>query len=39
MSASQLPTLPLGLRADLAIPVGFEDTYVEACFRKRVTGS
>jgi hypothetical protein len=34
-----LPTLPLGLRADLAIPVDFEATYVEACTRKRLTGS
>lgn len=34
-----LPTLPLGLRADLAIPVDFEVTYAEACRRKRLTGS
>lgn len=34
-----LPTLPLGLRADLAIPVNFEETYAEACLRKRLTGS
>jgi hypothetical protein len=34
-----LPTLPLGLRADLAIPVDFEATYAEACLRKRLTGS
>jgi hypothetical protein len=34
-----LPTLPLGLRADLVIPVDFEATYAEACFRKRLTGS
>ncbi len=34
-----LPTLPLGLRADLAIPVDFEDTYAEACLRKRIIGS
>jgi hypothetical protein len=34
-----LPTLPLGLRADLAIPVDFEGTYAEACQRKRLTGS
>ncbi|MBW3598842.1 MAG: DUF4058 family protein [Planctomycetes bacterium] len=34
-----LPTLPLGLRGDLAIPVDFESTYAEACLRKRLTGS
>lgn len=34
-----LPTLPLGLRADLVIPVDFEATYAEACRRKRLTGS
>jgi hypothetical protein len=34
-----LPTLPLGLRADLAVPVNFEETYAEACLRKRLTGS
>lgn len=34
-----LPTLPLGLRADLVIPVDFEDTYAEACHRKRLTAS
>jgi hypothetical protein len=34
-----LPTLPLGLRADLAIPVDFEATYAEACLRKRLIGS
>jgi hypothetical protein len=34
-----LPTLPLGLRADLAIPIDFEATYAEACQRKRLTGS
>lgn len=34
-----LPTLPLGLRADLVIPVDFEETYAEACLRKRLTGS
>jgi hypothetical protein len=34
-----LPTLPLGLRADLVIPVDFEATYAEACLRKRLTGS
>jgi hypothetical protein len=34
-----LPTLPLGLRADLVIPVDFEATYDEACLRKRLTGS
>jgi hypothetical protein len=34
-----LPTLPLGLRGDLAIPVDFESTYAEACHRKRLTGS
>jgi hypothetical protein len=34
-----LPTLPLGLRADLVIPVEFEAAYAEACMRKRLTGS
>jgi Protein of unknown function (DUF4058) len=34
-----LPTLPLGLRADLVIPVDFEATYAEVCHRKRLTGS
>jgi hypothetical protein len=34
-----LPTLPLGLRADLAIPVNLDSTYAEACQRKRLTGS
>ena len=34
-----LPTLPLGLRGDLAIPVDFEATYADACLRKRLTGS
>lgn len=34
-----LPTLPLGLRADLVVPVDFEATYAEACLRKRLTGS
>jgi hypothetical protein len=34
-----LPTLPLGLRADLVIPVDFEETYAEACLRKRLTDS
>lgn len=34
-----LPTLPLGLRGDLVIPVEFESTYAEACQRKRLTGS
>jgi hypothetical protein len=34
-----LPTLPLGLRADLVIPVDFESAYAEACLRKRLTGS
>jgi hypothetical protein len=34
-----LPTLPLGLRADLVIPVDFEATCAEACLRKRLTGS
>ena len=33
-----LPTLPLGLRGDLVIPVDFEATYAEACLRKRLTG-
>jgi len=36
---SALPTLPSGLRADLVIPVDFELAYLEACFRKRLTGS
>jgi Protein of unknown function (DUF4058) len=36
---SALPTLPLGLSADLVIPVDFEPTYAEACLRKRLTGS
>ena len=34
-----LPTLPLGLRADLVIPVDFEATYAEACLRKRLSTS
>jgi hypothetical protein len=34
-----LPTLPLGLDADLVIPVDFEATYAEVCVRKRLTGS
>jgi hypothetical protein len=34
-----LPVLPLGLRVDLVIPVDFEETYAEACHRKRLTGS
>jgi hypothetical protein len=34
-----LPTLPIGLRADLVIPVDFEATYAEACLRKRLTAS
>jgi hypothetical protein len=34
-----LPTLALGLRADLAVPVDFEATYAEACLRKRLTGA
>jgi hypothetical protein len=34
-----LPTLPLGLRADLVIPVDFEATYAEACLRKRLPGA
>jgi hypothetical protein len=34
-----LPTLPLGLRADLVIPVALEAGYIEACRRKRLTGS
>src|SRR5207249_1870815 len=32
-----LPVLPLGLRADLVIPVDFEATYAEVCHRKRLT--
>jgi hypothetical protein len=31
-----LPTLPLGLRADLVIPVDFEAPYADACRRKRL---
>jgi hypothetical protein len=34
-----LPTLPLGLRADLVIPVEFEVAYAEACLRKRLADS
>ncbi len=34
-----LPTLPLGLGGDLVIPVDFEQTYAEACLRKRLTSS
>jgi hypothetical protein len=34
-----LPELPLGLRADLAVPVDFEATYAETCRRKRLTES
>ncbi|HTU89074.1 MAG TPA: DUF4058 family protein [Gemmataceae bacterium] len=34
-----LPTLSLGLCADLVIAVDFEETYAEACLRKRLTGS
>jgi Protein of unknown function (DUF4058) len=34
-----LPTLPLALSANVAIPVDFETTYAEACRRKRLTGS
>jgi Protein of unknown function (DUF4058) len=34
-----LPTLPLGLGTDLAIAVDFEETYAEACLRKRLIGS
>lgn len=33
-----LPTLPLGLRAELTIPVDFESTYAETCRRKRLEG-
>ena len=33
-----LPILPLGLRADLAIPVDLEAAYAEACLRKRLPG-
>lgn len=32
-----LPTLPLGLRGDLVIPVDLEFSYAEACRRKRLT--
>jgi hypothetical protein len=34
-----LPTLPLWLRADLAVPVELEATYAEACVRKRLSAS
>jgi Protein of unknown function (DUF4058) len=34
-----LPTLALGLRGDVVIPVDFEATYVEACQRKRLSAS
>ena len=34
-----LPMLPLGLTAELAIPVDFEAAYAETCRRKRLTGS
>jgi hypothetical protein len=34
--SNALPTLPLGLGADLAIAVDFEETYAEACLRKRL---
>ncbi len=34
-----LPTLPLGLRADLIIPVDLEAPYAEACQRKRLSDS
>jgi hypothetical protein len=34
-----LPTLPLGLRGNLVIPVDFEASYVKACQRKRLTTS
>jgi hypothetical protein len=34
-----LPTLPLGLGAESVIAVNFEETYAEACLRKRLTGS
>jgi hypothetical protein len=34
-----LPALPLGLSADLAVPVDFEATYAETCRRKRLTES
>ena len=33
-----LPTLPLGLRADLVIAVDFEETYAETCRRKQISG-
>lgn len=33
-----LPTLLLGLRADLVIPVDFEETYTETCLRKQISG-
>ncbi len=34
-----LPTLPLGLGADLVIAVDFEETYAETCRRKRLNES
>jgi hypothetical protein len=34
-----LPTLPLGLTAELVIPVDFEAAYAETCRRKKITGS
>ncbi len=34
-----LPTLPLGLRGDLVIPVDLEAAYAEACHRKRLPTS
>jgi hypothetical protein len=34
-----LPTLSLGLRTDLVIPVNSEETYAEAGLHKRLTGS
>ena len=34
-----LPELPLGLSADLIVPVDFEAAYADACRRKRLTAS
>jgi hypothetical protein len=33
-----LPTLPLGLRVDLVIPVDFEENYTETRLHKRLIG-
>lgn len=36
---ADLPTLPLGLSADLVVPVELEMTYAEACRRKKLIAS